>query len=47
MDQEDDDDGYRIGPINGHTPWEPGAGCLWVIVLLVVLVAVAISGGHH
>jgi len=42
-----DDDYYedRIGPYNGHTPWEPGAGCLIFIVLAVIVLAVAISIG--
>lgn len=41
----DDDYEDRIGPYNGHTPWEPGVGCLIFIVVAVLLIAVAASIG--
>lgn len=45
-DQFDDDDDYRIRPYNGHTPWEPGWGCLWAIVLFFLILGLMISGAR-
>lgn len=44
--RDDDFDPYEdhIGPYNGHTPWEPGGGCLVVIVFGFILLAVLLSG---
>lgn len=46
-DDDDDFDPYEdhIGPYSGHTPWEPGVGCLISIVMAFILLAVVISIG--